>query len=183
MDFCPGGGLAIEHGDEIVPRLNGVIRAFERAGFPIFFTRDWHPPDHCSFKNQGGKWPPHCVMGTPGARFHPDLRVPPGSAVISKASERDFEAYSAFQGTDLAQRLREEKVKEVFLGGLATDYCVKESCLDALASGFSVNVIEDCAKGVNVRKGDSALALDAMAAGGARMTTSTDVIKFVSAQQ
>ena len=177
-DFCPGGSLAVEQGDEIVPRLNRVIRAFQEAGLPIFFTRDWHPPDHCSFKEQGGRWPPHCVMGTPGAEFHPDLVVPSESVVISKASIRDREAYSGFQGTDLAERLRRMRVKEVVLGGLATDYCVKESCLDALAGGFEVDVMKDCAKGVNVRRNDSALALSAMAAKGARLVSSAEAIRI-----
>ena len=177
-DFCPGGSLAVEHGDEIVPRLNRVIRAFQEAGLPIFFTRDWHPSDHCSFKEQGGRWPPHCLMGTPGAEFHPDLVVPSESVVISKASRRDREAYSGFQGTDLAERLRRMRAKEVVLGGLATDYCVKESCLDALAGGFEVDVMEDCAKGVNVRKNDSALALSAMAAKGARLVSSAEAVRI-----
>ena len=177
-DFCPGGSLAVEHGDDVVPGLNRAIRAFEKAGLPIFFTRDWHPPDHCSFRGQGGKWPPHCVKGTRGARFHPDLIVPRGSTVISKARERDFEAYSAFQGTDLADRLRQATVAEVFLGGLATDYCVKESCFDALANGFAVDLMEDCAKGVNLQEDDSALALDEMAARGARLITSAEAVRF-----
>jgi len=177
-DFCPGGSLAVDHGDEVVPKLNRLIRAFEKAGLPIFFTRDWHPPDHCSFRGHGGKWPPHCVVGTPGAEFHPGLSVPRGSTVVSKATERDSEAYSAFQGTDLADKLRKAKVTEVFLGGLATDYCVKESCLDALASGFAVCVVRDCTRGIDLKENDSALALDAMASKGARLITSPEAVKL-----
>jgi len=177
-DFCPGGSLPVSHGDQVVPKLNRVIEAFERNGNPIFFTRDWHPPDHCSFEGQGGTWPPHCVMGTRGAEFHPGLRVPAGATVISKASRRNVEAYSAFQGTDLARRLKKDRVSDLFLGGLATDYCVKESSLDALAHGFAVSVMRDCVKGVNLRRTDSALALRAVASRGARLITSTEAIKL-----
>jgi len=178
-DFCPGGSLPVRRGDEVVPRLNRVIQAFERAGFPTIFTRDWHPPDHCSFRERGGKWPPHCIMGTPGAGFYPGLRVPPGSIIISKASGRDSDAYSAFQGTGLAELLKRQGVGELFIGGLATDYCVKESCLDALAAGFRAGVMTDCTKGVNVRRSDSARALSAIEARGARLVTSAEAIGFV----
>jgi nicotinamidase/pyrazinamidase len=176
-DFCPGGSLAVRHGDEVVPKLNEVIEAFEKANLPIFFTRDWHPPNHCSFKGQGGIWPPHCVMGTAGAEFHHGLKIPPGSAVISKGSDPSLEAYSGFQGTDLAEQLKRHHVRELFLGGLATDYCVKESSLDAIRCGFAVNVMRDCVRGVNLRRNDSALALRAVAEKGARLVTSTEAIK------
>jgi nicotinamidase/pyrazinamidase len=176
-DFCPGGSLPVRRADQVVPKLNRVIEAFEQNGIPIFFTRDWHPPDHCSFRDQGGTWPPHCVKGTRGAEFHPNLRIPAGATVISKASRRNLEAYSAFQGTELAGRLKKDRVGELFLGGLATDYCVKESCLDALAHGFAVNVMKDCVRGVNLRRNDSALALRAVALRGARLITSAEVVK------
>jgi nicotinamidase/pyrazinamidase len=176
-DFCPGGSLAVNHGDKVVPKLNKVIEAFQRAKLPIFFTRDWHPPDHSSFKSQGGIWPPHCVRGTTGAEFHPDLEVPPESVIISKATNSRSEAYSGFQGTDLEKQLRDRRVDEVFLGGLATDYCVKESSLDALRAGFDVNVLRDCVKGVNLRRNDSALALRTVEEGGARLVTSGEAIK------
>jgi nicotinamidase/pyrazinamidase len=176
-DFCPGGSLAVNHGDRVVPKLNKVIEAFQRAKLPIFFTRDWHPPDHSSFKSRGGTWPPHCVRGTTGAKFHPDLEVPPGSVIISKATDSRFEAYSGFQGTDLEKQLRDRHVDEVFLGGLATDYCVKESSLDALRAGFGVNVLRDCVKGVNLRRNDSALAMRAVEERGARLVTSEEAIK------
>ena len=176
-DFCPGGRLAVGGGDSIIPKLNGVIEAFERARLPVFFTRDWHPADHCSFKAEGGDWPPHCVMGTTGAEFHPELDVPPGSAVISKGSQPSAEAYSAFQGTDLAEQLARWHVHEVMFGGLATDYCVKESVLDAIKAGFVASVMKDCVKGVNLKRSDSALALRAMQSGGARMVSSAEAIK------
>jgi nicotinamidase/pyrazinamidase len=177
VDFCPGGSLAVKGGDSIVPRLNAVIEAFEDKGFPIFFTRDWHPPDHCSFNSRGGPWPPHCVAGTHGADFAPGLKVPAGSETVSKATKSGSDAYSAFQGTGLARKLRDAKAGELFIGGLATDYCVKESAFDALDAGFAVSVMKDCVKGVNVRRGDSALALRAMESRGARLVTSAYAIE------
>jgi nicotinamidase/pyrazinamidase len=176
-DFCPGGSLAVRHGDAVVPRLNDVIEAFERANLPIFFTRDWHPPNHCSFKSQGGIWPAHCVMGTEGAEFHGDLMVPPGSTIISKATDPNFEAYSGFQGTDFAEQLRKHGVSELFIGGLATDYCVKVTSIDAMENGFAVSIIRDCVRGVNLRRSDSALALRALVARGARLVTSAQAIR------
>jgi nicotinamidase/pyrazinamidase len=181
-DFCPGGSLAVKDGDKVVPKLNKVVEAFQSAGVPVFFTRDWHPPDHISFKSRDGPWPPHCVQGTPGAEFHPRLKVPKDAVVISKGAEPDFEAYSGFQGTDLGKRLKDLGVEEVFIGGLTTDYCVKESSIDALSMGLKVNVLTDCIKGVNVRPDDSDTALRLIASKGARLTSSTDAIRIVSGQ-
>ena len=178
-DFCPGGALAIKDGDRVVPKLNRVIRAFLMASLPVFFVRDWHPRNHMSFKDQGGIWPPHCVKGTPGAEFHPRLKVPLGAVVISKGTEARSEAYSGFQGTDLEKRLKKAGVREIFLGGLATDYCVKETSLDALDAGLKVNVLEDCIKGVNLRADDSELALQKIVARGARLVTSSDAMRLV----
>ncbi len=178
-DFCPGGSLAVSHGDRVVPALNKVIDAFQRAKLPVFFTRDWHPPNHCSFKSQGGIWPSHCVKGTIGAEFHPDLEVPPGSVIISKATDPRSNAYSGFQGTDLERQLKDRHVDEVLLGGLATDYCVKESSLDALHAGFGVSVLKDCVRGVNLRRSDSALALRDLTNRGARLVTSGEAIKRI----
>ncbi len=176
-DFCPGGSLAVKHGDWVVPKLNRVIEAFQKARLPIFYTRDWHPRDHMSFKSQGGIWPVHCVMGTAGAEFHPDLLVPPGSVIISKATDPHFEAYSSFQGTDLEKQLKDRRVREVFLGGLTTDYCVKESSLDALRAGFKVNVLKDCVKGVNLQRNDASRALRTVSEGGAKLMTSQEAIR------
>jgi nicotinamidase/pyrazinamidase len=180
IDFCPGGALAVKDGDRVVPKLNRVIVAFTRASLPVLFTRDWHPRNHVSFKDQGGLWPPHCVKGTPGAEFHPRLRVPRGAVVISKGTEARSEAYSGFQGTDLKRRLEETGVREVFLGGLATDYCVKETSLDALDAGLKVKVLEDCVRGVNLRADDSELALQELVARGAGLVTSSDAMKLVA---
>lgn len=179
-DFCPGGALPVKDGDRVVPRLNGVIGAFTRASLPIFFTRDWHSRNHMSFKGHGGTWPPHCVKGTPGAGFHPKLRVPRGAVVISKGKQAGSEAYSGFQGTNLEKRLKEAGVREVFLGGLATDYCVKETALDALDAGLKVKVLEDCVKGVNLRADDSELALREVVARGAGLVTSSDAVRLVT---
>ncbi|MDA4119823.1 MAG: nicotinamidase [Thaumarchaeota archaeon] len=176
-DFCPGGALAVKNGDNVVPRLNKTIAAFAKAGLPIFFTRDWHPPDHISFRGQGGIWPPHCVQGTIGAGFHPDLIIPRGATIISKGDKPNTEAYSGFQGTDLESRLKKAGVGELFLGGLATDYCVRESCLDALRAGFNVNVLSDSVKAVNVKPSDGARAIKEMQGAGAKLTTSMTAIK------
>jgi len=179
-DFCPGGALAVKDGDKIVPRLNRVIEAFTKASLPIFFTRDWHPRNHVSFNGHGGTWPPHCVKGTPGAEFHPKLKVPRGAIVVSKGTQAGSEAYSGFQGTALEKRLKQAGVREVFLGGLATDYCVKETVLDALDAGLKVKVFEDCVRGVDLRATDSQLALREVVARGARLVTSSDAVRRVT---
>ncbi len=182
-DFCPGGSLAVKNGDEIVPRLNQVISAFGRSGAPVFFTRDWHPPHHISFKERGGRWPPHCVQGTPGAEFHPDLQVPHGASVISKGDDPNKDAYSGFQGTDLEARLNARGVERVMIGGLATDYCVKESALDAMRAGFGVYLIEDCIMPVDVDPGDGRRALEQLVESGARLISSGDAVARVAGAQ
>lgn len=182
-DFCPRGALAVKGGDEVIPALNQVISTCERIGIPVYYTRDWHPPNHMSFKARGGPWPPHCVQGTPGAEFHPSLRVPLGAIVISKGDDPDAEAYSAFQGTDLEKRLKEVEVDTIILGGLTTDYCVKESTLDARRAGFEVEVLEDCTRAVNVKPEDGAKALAAIREAGAKLTTAAQSIKELASTQ
>jgi nicotinamidase/pyrazinamidase len=157
--------------------------AFHGSRLPVVFTRDWHPKNHCSFKEQGGIWPRHCVARTWGAKFHPDLKVPGGSIIVSKAKRPDSEAYSGFQGTGLKKRLKRLGVTKVFVGGLATDYCVKQTVLDGLDAGFKVDVMTDCVEGVNTKSGDSSFALRLMREKGAKLTTSTTAIKRVDAQQ
>jgi len=174
IDFCPGGALAVADGDKVVEPLNKYIEKFRVAGAPIIFTRDWHPPDHSSFKSQGGPWPPHCVQGTEGTKFHPDLVIPPEEEVVSKADRKD-EAYSFFQGTDLAERLHKRGIKRLLVGGLATDYCVKETVLDGLKEGFEVYHLDDASRGVNVRLGDSERALQEMVSKGTRRITFKDI--------
>ena len=159
-DFCPGGALAVRDGDAVVPVLNRWVAEAETNGVPVFASRDWHPANHVSFKERGGPWPPHCVEGTRGAAFHPDLRLPRNVQIISKAMDPDADSYSAFGGTDLAGRLRRAQVKTVWIGGLAQDYCVRATALDAIREGFEVHVITDATRAVNLRPGDGDRALD-----------------------
>ncbi len=168
-DFCPGGSLAVPDGDQIVPVVNDLIEKFSRVGLPIFATRDWHPDNHVSFQAQGGPWPPHCIQNTPGARFHPDLRLPDNATIISKADSPDRDAYSGFEGTDLAALLKEAGVDQIIVCGLATDYCVKATVLDGLKAGLAVTVVEDAIRGVDVQPGDSQTALDELQATGAML--------------
>ena len=171
QDFLPGGALGVPAGDEVIPALNRAITLFERAGLPVYYSRDWHTPDHCSFKAQGGPWPPHCIAGSEGAAFATALRMPDDAAVISKATSRAQDAYSAFQGTTLAQQLETAGVRRVFIGGLATDYCVKATVLDAQANGFEVEVLGDAVRAVEVQPGDGERALQEMLKSGANLTT------------
>lgn len=167
-DFLPGGALPVPEGDAVVPVLNRWIERFTARRLPVYATRDWHPPNHCSFREQGGPWPPHCVAGTEGAAFAPGLKLPPDAVIVSKATEPDREAYSGFQGTDLAERLRAQGVRRLFVGGLATDYCVLSTVRDALREGFEVVLIEDAVRAVDVQPGDGARALEEMRRLGAR---------------
>ena len=167
-DFMPGGALPVPEGDRVVGPLNEYIGLFERMGLPVFFTRDWHPKDHISFKGYGGIWPPHCVQDTEGAMFHPDLKIPSDNKfIISKGTSRDFDAYSGFQGTILADLLRERGVKRVFVGGVATDYCVKNTVIGAINEGFGAILLLDAVKGVDVSPGDSDKAIEEMLSKGA----------------
>ncbi len=162
IDFLPGGALGVRGGDAVIPVLNAWIDAFERAQRPIFLTRDWHPADHCSFHERGGPWPPHCVAGSVGAELSRELRQPANAIIISKATTRDAEAYSAFAGTDLERQLAKRGVRRIFLGGLATDYCVLNASLDTLKAGLQVVVIDDAVCAVDVHPGDGAAALEAI---------------------
>lgn len=173
-DFCPGGALAVPDGDTVVPVLNRYIQLFRKAGGQIVYTRDWHPRDHSSFKAQGGPWPPHCVQGTDGAKFHANLIPPVEAEVVSKADKND-EAYSFFQGTNIAEKLRQQGIKTLLVGGLATDYCVKETVLDGLRFGFNVYHLDDASKGVNVKPDDSDRALQEMVSKGAKRITISDL--------
>jgi nicotinamidase/pyrazinamidase len=168
-DFLPGGALAVPRGDEVVAPLNEWLRVFEEAGRPIFATRDWHPRDHCSFAPQGGPWPAHCVAGTSGAAFAAALRLPASAIVISKATRRDAEALSGFSGTELGARLAAAGVRRVVVGGLATDYCVLATVLDARAAGFEVLVPVAAVRAVERAAGDGARALERMERAGARL--------------
>ena len=170
VDFLPGGNLAVQRGDEVVPALNRYLALARRKGMPVFASRDWHPRNHCSFRPQGGPWPEHCVAGSPGAEFAPGLNLPDDAVIISKATAPDSDAYSAFQGTDLSRRLRKRGVKRVLVGGLATDYCVLNTVLDARKAGFEVLLLADAIRAVNVKPGDGERAEREMLAAGAVAT-------------
>jgi nicotinamidase/pyrazinamidase len=168
-DFLPGGALGVPNGSAVLAPLNRCLEAFERLGLPVFATRDWHPPNHCSFRTQGGPWPAHCVAGSAGAQFAPGLQLPAAAQIVSKATLPEPDAYSGFQGTDLATQLTTAHCRRVFIGGLATDYCVKATALDARAAGFEVIVIDDAVAAVDVAPGDGARALQAMRDQGAQL--------------
>lgn len=179
-DFCSGGSLEVPGGDEVVPVLNHYIEIFSRFQSPIYASRDWHPEKTTHFKSFGGPWPPHCIQGTRGAEFHPDLRLPESPEIISKGMAYDADSYSAFQGVDrqgrdLATALREKGITHLYVGGLATDYCVKHTVLDALKHGFEVTLLEDAIRGVNEK--DSREAIEQMVRAGAKLATLQDVEK------
>jgi nicotinamidase/pyrazinamidase len=174
-DFMPGGALPVPQGDIIIDPLNRLIELFSSKGLSIVFTRDWHPRDHISFSDRGGPWPPHCVMNTSGAEFHPNLRAPHNVVIISKGTERDKEAYSGFQGTNLHDILLEKGIKRLFIGGIATEYCVKSTVLDALEIGFETIVVEEAIKGI--RREDEIRAKEEMIDSGA-ILASINEIKF-----
>lgn len=175
-DFCPGGSLAVSGGDAVVPVLNACAARFAQAGRPVFASRDWHPPATTHFQTCGGAWPPHCVMDTVGGAFHPDLRLPDGAIVVSKGMGAEEDAYSAFQarlvdGSGLAAALHAAGVRRLYVGGLATDYCVKATVLDALAAGFAATVLLDGSRGVNLKAHDAEEALQVMVDAGAETAT------------
>jgi nicotinamidase/pyrazinamidase len=174
-DFLPGGALAVADGDAVVPMLKRYVEEFDRHALPVFATRDWHPPDHCSFRERGGPWPSHCVADTPGAQLPSTLRLPIGTQIISKGILAHADAYSGFEGTGLASRLRALGCKRVFIGGLATDYCVRATALDALKEGFAVVVLEDAVRPVDVQPGDGARALSELVAQGAQLARLDEV--------
>jgi len=170
-DFLPGGSLAVPEGDRVVPVLNDYIDRFEARALPIYATRDWHPPNHCSFAARGGPWPPHCVAGSPGAAFAPALKLPAQTTIVSKAIAADKDAYSGFEGTDLDERLRGRGVRRVFVGGLATDYCVLNTVRDARRHGYDVYLLTDAIRAVNVKPDDGRKAEDEMRRLGAKLMT------------
>jgi nicotinamidase/pyrazinamidase len=167
-DFCPGGTLAVAEGDQVVQPLNKLIAEFLERGEPVFKTRDWHPKDTKHFQAYGGTWPAHCVQNTKGAEFHPDLLDDMHIRVISKGLG-DEDCYSGFDGTDLALQLRRLGVEELWIGGLATDYCVKQTVLDGLAGGFRVKALTNAMRPVEMSPGDGERALAEMREAGAEL--------------
>lgn len=174
-DFCPGGTLAVAEGDRVVPPLNNLINAFLERGEPVFKTRDWHPRQTKHFTEFGGTWPVHCVQNTEGAEFHPDLVDDIHIRTVSKGLG-DEDSYSGFDGTDLALQLRRLGVEELWVGGLATDYCVKNTVLDGLKEGFKVKAISDAMRPVDLNPGDGERAIEEMRAAGAEIVESSDGI-------
>lgn len=180
-DFCPGGALAVAGGDRVVGPLNRAAASFAAAGLPIFASRDWHPPHTGHFQIQGGLWPVHCVQDTPGAAYHPDLRLPESTIHLCKGIDERLDGYSAFDGVDaagtsLASLLADRGVSHLCIGGLATDYCIRSSVLDARKRGFAVTVLTDAIAGVDLQPGDSERALNEMQAAGAEQRTTDAVI-------
>ncbi len=167
-DFCPGGSLPVADGDAIFDVLNAVMPLFPH----VFATQDWHPREHRYFQAHGGPWPYHCIQGTRGAEFHPALNRTGIHHVVQKGTDLDLDGYSGFAGTDLAQRLRDRGVRRVFIGGLATDYCVKATAIESVAAGFETYVLTDAIRAVEVQPGDGDRALQAMRDAGVRLTTS-----------
>ena len=168
-DFTPGGALAVPHGDEIAERLN-ALAADDRFDL-VVATRDWHPPEHSSFAEQGGPWPVHCVADTEGAQLHPGLDRALVDVIVDKGTDPATEGYSGFDGTDLESLLRDRGIDRVTVAGLATDYCVRATVLDGLKHGFAVTVFEDAIRPVELQPGDGARAIEEMRAAGATVAS------------
>jgi nicotinamidase/pyrazinamidase len=180
-DFCPGGSLGVPDGDQVVPPLNSIAARFAAAGRPVLASRDWHPAVTSHFQAWGGVWPPHCVQNTRGAEFHPHLKLPAEARIVSKGDAANVDCYSAFEGhlaegDGLHDWLQAHDVKTLVVGGLATDYCVKSSVLDALRHGYEVYVLQDAMRGVEVHPGDTASAETAMREAGAHLVQSPEYL-------
>jgi nicotinamidase/pyrazinamidase len=176
-DFTSGGALAVPDGDAIAEPVKRLAEHFD----VIAATRDWHPPDHASFEAQGGPWPVHCVRGTHGAKFHPAMRGIKLDAVFDVGQGRDDEGYSGFENSDLARVMREHDVDEVYVCGLATDYCVRASTIDACREGFDVTVVKDAVRAVEVNEGDGERAFQDMREAGAEVATSDEILASAQA--
>lgn len=175
-DFCPHGALPVPEGDKIIPFLNKYIAIFQKANFLIAATRDWHPPVTKHFKQYGGLWPAHCIQNTWGAQFHPSLELPADTIIFTKGTAETKEGYSGFDGVDpqgipMYNFLQSRHISTLSIGGLATDYCVKRTVLDALNFGFKVNLLTDAIKGIDLRPGDSQRSINEMSSRGAQLKT------------
>jgi nicotinamidase/pyrazinamidase len=173
-DFCPGGALPAPDGDRIVPAVNRYLADAQRLGVTVYATRDWHPRVTSHFKAYGGEWPPHCVQNSPGAKFHPELKLPADVVVISKGDDEDQPGYSAFDGHTndgkaLIAELKDRQITRLFVAGIATDYCVLKTVLDARHSGLDVTVLDNAIAGIETTAGDVERALDEMKSAGATL--------------
>ncbi|HDQ00073.1 MAG TPA: nicotinamidase [bacterium] len=177
-DFCPGGALGVEGGDLIVPIINRYAEWFQNKGLPIFVSRDWHPEETKHFKQHGGPWPVHCVRNTKGAEFYQDFMLPENAIILSKGTDPEKHGYSVFDAHDSENRpfielLKNKKVNELYIAGLATDYCVRMTSLDALKNGFGINVLIDAVKGVDPK--DSQKAIEEIKSMGGNLKVLQDV--------
>jgi len=184
-DFCPDGALAVPGGDRVVGPLNRVAECFAAAGLPVLASRDWHPPVTRHFRESGGRWPPHCIQDSPGAAFHPALRLPEGTLVISKGGDPDSDAYSAFDGRSGDGRSFRDmldllEIRHLYVGGLATDYCVRSSVLDARKAALEVTVLTDAIAGVELAAGDCEKALEEMGRAGATFCTTDEAARRIA---
>lgn len=175
-DFCPGGALQIGSGDRVIAPINRAVRRFIAAGLPVLASRDWHPLVTAHFREYGGPWPVHCVQGTAGACFHPDLQLPEGTVILSKGTVAELPGYSAFEAVDdtgktLEELLRAQETTQLYVCGLATDYCVLHTTRDALQRGFLITLLTDAVAGVDAMPGASAEAIAEMVQAGAGLTT------------
>lgn len=175
-DFCPGGALAVPEGDKIIPKINKYAKIFLQKKLPIFASRDWHPKKTIHFKKFGGTWPVHCVQDTKGAAFHPKLKLPNGVILLYKGMDPEKDSYSVFQakdsnGMEFLTLLKYLGIQELYIGGLATDYCVRFTAIDALRNGFKINVLMDAIKGVNLKPNDSKEAIEEIVKAGAEKVT------------
>ncbi len=186
-DFCPGGALAVKDGDKVIPPLNRIIQFFEKTEEPVIFSMDWHPPDTKHFKEFGGKWPVHCAHWTNGASLHQKLYIPERSIIVIKGTGIEDDGYSPFegkcprkgkwQGKFLDTILCELNINKLYVGGLATDYCVKYACLDARRSGYTVYLLTDACRAVNIKPTDETDALEEMRRAGVIFTTTDEILR------
>ena len=175
-DFCPGGSLGVRGGDSVARKMSATAKTFAERGGKVFATQDWHPAGHSSFASQGGQWPDHCVQDSHGAAFHAELELPEGTRVIRKGASLDKDAYSGFVDSDLDAQLKAGGITRVYVGGLATDYCVVNTVVDALGNGYETYVLSDAVAAVNVESGDGARALHLMELNGAVLTTTEEAL-------
>lgn len=180
-DFLPGGSLGVPEGDQVLAPINEAMARFAALGLPVYASRDWHPENHISFAERGGPWPPHCVAETRGAAFSDELALPANTVIISKADSADADAYSAFNGTALAEHLRQHGVTRVFVCGLATDYCVLNTALDARTEGFETVILPEAMRAVNVQPQDGERAIARMREAGVTTVTLAELGEVAAA--